>query len=91
MLNTTLEGKTVGQVLEDLLDINLSVSEDCLHLAVSTPNIPKEVRAPLIAPTKAPTRARARAVHKKMTWALAPAISTAGDLALVSTIAPTMV
>ena len=89
MLNTTLEGKTVGQVLEDLLDINLSVSEDCLHLAVSTPNIPKEVRAPVIAPTEAPTRARA--VHKKMTWALAPAISTAGDLALVSTIAPTMV
>ena len=40
MLNHTLEGKTVGEVLEGLLDINLSVSEDCLHLAVSTPFIP---------------------------------------------------
>jgi carboxylesterase type B len=28
---------TVGQVMHDWLDIDLSISEDCLHLAVSTP------------------------------------------------------
>jgi hypothetical protein len=29
--------KTIGAVLHDWLDIDLNVSEDCLHLAVNTP------------------------------------------------------
>ena len=32
--------KTVGQVLQDWLDMTLSMSEDCLQLSVSTPIVP---------------------------------------------------
>ena len=31
--------KYIFNVIQDLIDVNLSVDEDCLHLAVSTPNI----------------------------------------------------
>lgn len=33
----TMSNKTVGEVLEDWLDITLGISEDCLQLTVSTP------------------------------------------------------
>ena len=35
--------KLVGDVLHEWLDIRVDVSEDCLHLAVSTPSLEKEL------------------------------------------------
>ena len=40
LLETPMVNETVGQVLEQLLDIQISVDEQCLHLAVSTPSLP---------------------------------------------------
>ncbi len=40
ILDTNMVGKTVGEWLEEFLDMSVSFSEDCLHLAVSTPKIP---------------------------------------------------
>ena len=40
LLETPMVNQTVGQVLEDILDIQISVDEQCLHLAVSTPQLP---------------------------------------------------
>ena len=42
LLLTDLHGKTVQEVLSDLLGEQISVSEQCLHLAVSTPRMPTE-------------------------------------------------
>ncbi|TRY73092.1 hypothetical protein TCAL_02196 [Tigriopus californicus] len=36
---------TVGEVLDEWLDIQLVVSEDCLHLSVNTPYSPKELES----------------------------------------------
>ena len=38
-----LDGKTGYELFEELLDVNLSFDEDCLHLAVSTPRLLNEV------------------------------------------------
>ena len=40
LLEVDLIGHPVADVIRDLLDVELSVAEDCLHLAVSTPQIP---------------------------------------------------
>jgi len=40
--------KTIQQVAHDWLDIDLSVDEECLHLAVSTPMKPDGVAKPLL-------------------------------------------
>ena len=42
LLETEVVGLTVAEVLENLLDVEVSVSEECLHLAVSTPVLPGE-------------------------------------------------
>ena len=39
LLEVPLYGQTVENVIRDLLDVDLSVAEDCLHLAVSTPDL----------------------------------------------------
>ena len=49
MLEVPLYGQTVSDVIEDLLDVSLSIAEDCLHLAVSTPDINPEKPLPVMA------------------------------------------
>ena len=39
LLEIDLYGRLVDDVLQDLIDVSLSVDEDCLHLAVSTPSL----------------------------------------------------
>ena len=39
LLEVPLYDQTVENVLRDLLDVDLAVDEDCLHLAVSTPHL----------------------------------------------------
>ena len=43
LLEKPLIGERVDEVLRDILDVEVSVQEDCLHLAVSTPSLPKYV------------------------------------------------
>ena len=43
LLQTPVKQMTVGQIILDLVDINIEVEEDCLHLAVSTPRLPAKV------------------------------------------------
>ena len=40
ILNIDTNGKDGYQFFKDLLDVDLSFDEDCLHLAVSTPKLP---------------------------------------------------
>ena len=40
LLMTPMKQTTLGEVILDLVDIELDVAEDCLHLAVSTPRLP---------------------------------------------------
>jgi hypothetical protein len=39
------DNTTVDQFFDELLDISLSFSEDCLHLAVYTPEIPEVLKS----------------------------------------------
>lgn len=48
MLETPLFGLTVSDVINNLLDVDLAVDEECLHLAVSTPVLPAELVTRLI-------------------------------------------
>ena len=45
LLDTEMAGKTFGEFLHDFVDSDLSVSEECLHLSVSTPVEPVEVQS----------------------------------------------
>ena len=49
LLEVPLYGQTVSDVIRDLLDVDLSINEDCLHLAVSTPNLNPEKPLPVMA------------------------------------------
>ena len=45
---TIHKDRIVGDVLYDLLDISISVSEDCLHLSVDTPKQPSDSHETLL-------------------------------------------
>ena len=45
-LEVPMINKTVGQVVEDIFDVQVSMDEDCLNLAVSTPFIPSIEKSP---------------------------------------------
>lgn len=40
MFEVPVGGLTVAEIINNLLDVDFSVAEDCLHLAVSTPYLP---------------------------------------------------
>lgn len=42
MFEVPVAGLTVGVVVNELLDVDLSMEEDCLHLAISTPVVPSK-------------------------------------------------
>ena len=44
LLGAEMAGKTLGEFLYDFLDMDISVSEECLHLGVSTPVDPAGVK-----------------------------------------------
>lgn len=48
LLEIPLFGETVTNVIRNLLDVDVSVDEDCLHLAVSTPNLKPDKLLPVM-------------------------------------------
>ena len=46
ILDIDTNGKDGYQFFKDLLDVDLSFDEDCLHLAVSTPKLPTVSKIP---------------------------------------------
>jgi len=48
LLEVPLYGETVEDAIRDLLDVDVSVDEDCLHLAVSTPDLNPDKPLPVM-------------------------------------------
>lgn len=48
LLEIPLYGEMVSDVIRQLLDVDVSVNEDCLHLAVSTPRLTQDNLLPVM-------------------------------------------